>query len=779
MLVAAPTGTGKSYTATKLMLEFLNPPKPGRVSFYLVPLKSLAEEVFERFRNEMKAAGLESSGLAIATGDYDDPVDLTSASLVVATYEKLLSMIRSGTEFRPYIVVADEFQIVADGHRGPRIEALMSLKFRGSDVVLFVLSAVVGNPEEISKWLGIGHVTGDRSDRKVPLEIKGMQRKDPSEFVRGQVETELKSKTNTQLLVFCNRKDGAEDLAASLAEITSPTLSDMERKTLKSYSDELLTIGKFNSDIAGLCEQGVAYHHSLLTKETRKVIESAFKSPPRALKVICSTPTLAQGINTPARVVIVKDITRYDGGTHQQEILPLSELLNMVGRAGRPDFNQEEGLAYVVSKNDVRNLVDKLKSGKGEPLKSALGDTFSNVAKFVLQCIRSIEDCDLPTIQDAASKMLWAHQNGMSGSTSNTAVSILDYVQLNFKSELKSRQIRSIEMNSDMSGPFIQAEVRSSRDPTKAYQVRVYEGVYSCECRGYRTHRTICKHIRGVVAECLSGIAASDPAVRDFATLAAFECLKKPDIQMQIRYSLDLLTRWQLVENRNGTYKITDLGESAARSYLPLNRLHALWEHMRTLKQVKSDREYLALVYADSEGITPDLIDVRVLDSLEEWMKGEPPEQIVVTGRYKKYQEFLEVRDAIVYALENCIDFASIIGRDALVKYIRNLRRRVRFGVSLELMPLVSLHIEGLSREEAGLLFKVGIRDLKTLASAPAESVLKAIGEKAKKVQPTARELLERMQGSAGDPRETRRFLSTYRINWSDAEEYLGVRLEV
>jgi helicase len=483
LLIAAPTGTGKSYTASKIMLDLLKRDHQG-VSFYLVPLKALAEEAYERFKEEMMEAGLDTSGLAIATGDYDDPVDLTSASLVVATYEKLLSLLKAGTSFSTYVVIADEFQIVADSQRGPRIEALMSMRFSGSNVVLFVLSAVVGNPQEIAKWLKIGHVLGDSSDRRVPLRIVGKQAREPSDFVRTQVAAELSSNGGTQLLIFCNKKDATEKLAKSLSGIVAPKLKESELESLRTVSARLISIGKFNSDLAGLCEKGVAYHHSLLTKETRKEIESAYKGT--ALKVICCTPTLAQGVNTPARVVIVRDITRFDGDSGRLELLPLSELLNMIGRAGRPNFDHEEGTAYLVSKNDVKTLVDRLRAGKGEPLKSTLGDTFSNVAKFVLQAVRNTEGCDAEAIMDQASKLLWAHQNGLAGSKSNTTLSVEDRLRENFESELERGQVGRIEMHRDMSGPFIQANVKSTHDPEMVYRVRVTRGSILANVRATR-----------------------------------------------------------------------------------------------------------------------------------------------------------------------------------------------------------------------------------------------------------------------------------------------------
>ena len=80
-------------------------------------------------------------------------------------------------------------------------------------------------------------------------------------------------------------------------------------------------------------ENGSAFHHAGLISEQRKLIEDGFRKG--IIKVIAATPTLAAGLNLPARRVIIKGFRRYDVNFGQVPI-PVLEYKQMAGRAGRP-----------------------------------------------------------------------------------------------------------------------------------------------------------------------------------------------------------------------------------------------------------------------------------------------------------------------------------------------------------------------------------------------------------------------------------------------------------
>ena len=73
------------------------------------------------------------------------------------------------------------------------------------------------------------------------------------------------------------------------------------------------------------------------------------------IKVLVATATLAWGVNLPARLVIVKGTEYYDGKTSRYVDYPLTDVLQMIGRAGRPGFDTE-GKAVVLVESSKKNF---------------------------------------------------------------------------------------------------------------------------------------------------------------------------------------------------------------------------------------------------------------------------------------------------------------------------------------------------------------------------------------------------------------------------------------
>ena len=78
------------------------------------------------------------------------------------------------------------------------------------------------------------------------------------------------------------------------------------------------------------------------------------------------------GVNLPAHTVLVRDISRYDGGT--SGMLGVNEVTQLFGRAGRPQYDKE-GRAFVIAstKERIEELYKSYLMGELEPVESSLG----------------------------------------------------------------------------------------------------------------------------------------------------------------------------------------------------------------------------------------------------------------------------------------------------------------------------------------------------------------------------------------------------------------------
>jgi ATP-dependent DNA helicase HFM1/MER3 len=118
--------------------------------------------------------------------------------------------------------------------------------------------------------------------------------------------------------------------------------------------------------LASCLPAGVAFHSAALSSSDRSLVESLFREG--ALLVLCTTSTLAQGVNLPARLVVVKGTRQYDKGGYKE--YPRAAVLQMIGRAGRPQFD-ERGLGVVMTERHRVSVYTAL-AGGGEAVESRL-----------------------------------------------------------------------------------------------------------------------------------------------------------------------------------------------------------------------------------------------------------------------------------------------------------------------------------------------------------------------------------------------------------------------
>ncbi|XP_061412685.1 probable ATP-dependent DNA helicase HFM1 [Lethenteron reissneri] len=116
-----------------------------------------------------------------------------------------------------------------------------------------------------------------------------------------------------------------------------------------------------------LLTKGIAYHHAGMEMSDRRNIEDVFLRG--ELPVLFSTSTLAMGVNLPAHLVIVKSTMHYTGGGMLQEYRD-TDILQMIGRAGRPQFDVS-ATAVILTRNELKEKYEQMLSGT-QKLESSL-----------------------------------------------------------------------------------------------------------------------------------------------------------------------------------------------------------------------------------------------------------------------------------------------------------------------------------------------------------------------------------------------------------------------
>ena len=363
LVLASPTASGKTLVAELCALKHVLE-GDGKV-LYMTPLRALASEKYEEFRKYSAITKKDGKrvSVGISTGDYDssDPW-LERYDIIVATNEKVDSLLRHRAKWMDEIslVIADEVHLLNEAERGPTLEVVLArLMQTNPDIQILALSATINNVEEIGGWLKADYITTEwrpillKEGILLHNEIQykdGDARKIEGETKNPAINLALNTvKTGGQSLIFASTRKNAVTLARKAAPIIGEILSKPIKRALEREVERILAAGektRISELLAELVKNGVAFHHAGLSGGHRKLIEDSFRQG--KIKVLTATPTLAFGVNLPARTVIIHDYRRYEPGYGYYPISVL-EYKQMAGRAGRPKYDKV-GEAILIGK---------------------------------------------------------------------------------------------------------------------------------------------------------------------------------------------------------------------------------------------------------------------------------------------------------------------------------------------------------------------------------------------------------------------------------------------
>jgi ATP-dependent DNA helicase len=393
ILVTTPTSSGKTLIGLMGMINILS---KGKKVVYLTPLKALATEKFNEFKiiKNLSCFKNRKINIAISTGDYDSyGTELIDKDIIILTNEKMDSILRHDANwiFDVGLFIIDEIHLLTERERGPTLEIMLTkIKLMPQKPQIIGISATVSNSDEVADWLrceqiqskwrptelieGVYNYGKVTMNNGTAFEIDNIGAVDNS--TSGIISLAMDSITNDggQSLVFAETRKRTVSLAKKTSDTVSKFLDKSSKLSAHKIGVEILKQGddtELNRTLSSTVTKGVGFHHAGLGIKSRQIVENAFRNG--IIKILFATPTLAAGVNLPARRVVIASIFRYDyeyGGNIPLSILQYKQLC---GRAGRPAYDKYgEAIIIADSRTNPEDLYNHFVLGEPEPIVSQL-----------------------------------------------------------------------------------------------------------------------------------------------------------------------------------------------------------------------------------------------------------------------------------------------------------------------------------------------------------------------------------------------------------------------
>lgn len=188
---------------------------------------------------------------------------------------------------------------------------------------------------------------------------------------RNQVACQIASafvQNGLRVMIFVDTPRSAQSIQKNAKDaIPLVDLSALFAQNQAKIDQLTLELGDFSYSYL-LNQTSCAVHHGLLLPEERDLMEQSYRQE-HGVHLIAATPTLAQGVNLPADVVIIAGYDRYDVNTGGRETLEAHEILNAAGRAGRAGFNSYGAVILIpnhvlaMQDNTIGNEWQEIKDG--------------------------------------------------------------------------------------------------------------------------------------------------------------------------------------------------------------------------------------------------------------------------------------------------------------------------------------------------------------------------------------------------------------------------------
>ncbi|KAJ6106764.1 hypothetical protein N7512_010281 [Penicillium capsulatum] len=420
MLVCAPTGSGKTNVAMLTILREIGKnrnPETGEIMLddfkivYISPLKALVQEQVGNLGKRLEPYGIRVAEL---TGDRQlTKQQIADTQIIVTTPEKFDVITRKASETSytklVRLVVIDEIHLLHD-ERGPVLESIVSRTIRrveqtGDPVRIVGLSATLPNYRDVASFLradpskGVFHFDGTYRPCPLKQEFIGVtdkkaikQLKTMNDICYNKVLEQVGQRRNQMLIFVHSRKETAKtakyirDKAIEMETIGQILRSDAASRAILSEEAESVD----DASLKDLLPYGLGIHHAGLSLADRDSVQALFADG--SIQVLVCTATLAWGVNLPAHTVIIKGTQVYSPEKGSWVELSPQDVLQMLGRAGRPQYDTFGEGIIITSQSEIQYYLSLMNQQLPieSQLMSKLADNMN--AEIVLGNIRNRDD---------------------------------------------------------------------------------------------------------------------------------------------------------------------------------------------------------------------------------------------------------------------------------------------------------------------------------------------------------------------------------------------------
>ncbi|XP_051054074.1 helicase POLQ-like isoform X2 [Phodopus roborovskii] len=417
LIYSLPTSGGKTLVAEILMLQELLCRQKDVLM--ILPYVAIVQEKISSLSSFGIELGFFVEEYAGSKGRFPPTKRREKKSLYIATIEKghnlVNALIETGRISALGLVVVDELHMIGEGNRGAVLEmTLAKVLYTSKTTQIIGMSATLNNVEDLQEFLKAEYYTSQFR----PVELKeylkvndtiyqvdsraengmtfsrllnykysdALRKMDPDHLVA--LVTEVIP--NYSCLVFCPSKKNCENVAEMLCKFLSKDYLNHRDEEKSQVIKTLRDVG--NGKVCPVLKHtipfGVAYHHSGLTSDERKLLEEAYCTG--VLCLLTCTSTLAAGVNLPARRVILR------APYVAREFLRRNQYQQMIGRAGRAGIDTVGESILIVQERDKKQVLELING----PLENCYSHLIEGFSKGIQSLFLSLIGLKIATSLD-------------------------------------------------------------------------------------------------------------------------------------------------------------------------------------------------------------------------------------------------------------------------------------------------------------------------------------------------------------------------------------------